>query len=70
MTSQQISPPPRDFLCPITREIMQNPVLLIEDVSFLFFFERKNCCSKKKSRVAHMNYMPYNVGYAIIIHLQ
>ncbi|CAF1147605.1 unnamed protein product [Adineta steineri] len=31
MTNQQISPPPRDFLCPITREIMQNPVLLIED---------------------------------------
>ncbi|CAF1289982.1 unnamed protein product [Adineta ricciae] len=31
MTNQQLSPPPRDFLCPITREIMQNPVLLIED---------------------------------------
>ncbi|CAF0752211.1 unnamed protein product [Rotaria sordida] len=31
MTNQQISSPPRDFLCPITREIMQNPVLLIED---------------------------------------
>lgn len=31
MTNQQLSSPPRDFLCPITREIMQNPVLLIED---------------------------------------
>jgi hypothetical protein len=40
MTNQQISPPPRDFLCPITREIMQNPVLLIEDVNFIF--EKKN----------------------------
>jgi hypothetical protein len=33
MTSKQTPPVPRDFLCPITREIMQNPVLLIEDVS-------------------------------------
>ncbi|CAF4394633.1 unnamed protein product [Rotaria socialis] len=31
MANQQISAPPRDFLCPITRELMQNPVLLIED---------------------------------------
>jgi hypothetical protein len=25
---------PRDFVCPITREIMRHPVLLIDDVSF------------------------------------
>jgi hypothetical protein len=24
---------PPDFICPITREIMENPVILIEDVS-------------------------------------
>jgi hypothetical protein len=35
MASYQTLPVPRDFLCPITREIMQNPVLLIEDVSSL-----------------------------------
>ena len=33
MTNQSPAPPPRDFLCPITRELMQDPVLLIEDVS-------------------------------------
>ena len=33
MSNQASSSPPRDFLCPITRELMQNPVLLIEDVS-------------------------------------
>jgi len=32
MTGKQSLPIPRDFLCPITREIMKNPVLLIEDV--------------------------------------
>ena len=36
MVSQQaFIPPPCDFLCPITQEIMLNPVLLIEDVSEL-----------------------------------
>ncbi|CAF0876491.1 unnamed protein product [Adineta ricciae] len=29
--NQELMPIPRDFLCPITREIMQNPVVLIED---------------------------------------
>lgn len=39
MTSQENTlSVPRDFICPITHEIMQNPVLLIEDVS-LFFLE-------------------------------
>ena len=32
MTERKLLPVPRDFLCPITREIMINPVLLIEDV--------------------------------------
>ncbi|CAF1205154.1 unnamed protein product [Rotaria sordida] len=31
MTSQDTLSVPHDFICPITREIMQNPVLLIED---------------------------------------
>ncbi|CAF2642100.1 unnamed protein product [Rotaria sp. Silwood2] len=31
MINQDTLSVPRDFLCPITREIMQNPVLLIED---------------------------------------
>ncbi|CAF1057186.1 unnamed protein product [Rotaria sp. Silwood1] len=31
MTSQETLSVPRDFICPITREIMQNPVLLVED---------------------------------------
>jgi len=69
MTSQQISPPPRDFLCPITREIMQNPVLLIEDVSF-YYKNLKKSLVQYDYRAVHMNYMLYNVGYAIIIHLQ
>ncbi len=34
MASEQLLPIPRDFLCPITREIMHDPVVLIEDVSF------------------------------------
>lgn len=34
MTSEHTLPVPRDFLCPITREIMHDPVILIEDVSF------------------------------------
>ena len=67
MTNQQISPPPRDFLCPITREIMQNPVLLIEDVSSIFYNKNK---ISFVLRDVHMNCMHYNVGYAIIIHLQ
>lgn len=31
MTHLTLTSPPRDFLCPITRELMENPVLLIED---------------------------------------
>ncbi|CAF4580161.1 unnamed protein product, partial [Rotaria magnacalcarata] len=31
MTSHDTLSVPRDFICPITREIMQNPVLLVED---------------------------------------
>jgi len=48
MTNQQLSSPPRDFLCPITREIMQNPVLLIEDVSL-------TCPRKQRSDYFHCN---------------
>ena len=33
MTDQFSLSIPRDFLCPITREIMRNPVVLIDDVS-------------------------------------
>lgn len=35
MMNDESIPIPRDFFCPITREIMQNPVVLIEDVSII-----------------------------------
>ncbi|UJR09200.1 hypothetical protein I4U23_013448 [Adineta vaga] len=31
MMNEELIPIPRDFLCPITREIMENPVVLVED---------------------------------------
>lgn len=40
MASKQSTPVPRDFLCPITREIMRDPVLLIEDVSLFIRNEK------------------------------
>ena len=66
ISEQAFIPPPCDFLCPITQEIMRTPVLLVEDVSeHGRVLHTISCARSRVSRAVPTNCRRSNVGSAI-----
>jgi hypothetical protein len=68
--ASSIPPIPDEYLCPITRDIMSNPVILIEDVNLMCLYEFCGLHITAYFRVVPMKNLLYKLGYRIIIHLQ